>query len=72
MHNWIGLLGILVILGIAVALSSNRRAIDRLGLLVGPYVAGAYAEGSYDITLPVTPAVLKAVKPEYRGAFAVR
>ncbi|MGK6320944.1 DUF4163 domain-containing protein [Sphingomonas sp. DT-204] len=52
--------------------SSNRQAIDRVGLLVGPYVAGPYAEGSYDVTLPVTPALLRAVKPEYRGAFAVR
>ncbi|MBM3927386.1 MAG: DUF4163 domain-containing protein [Sphingomonadales bacterium] len=52
--------------------SSNGQAIDRIGLLVGPYVAGAYAEGSYDLTLPVTPAVLQAVKPEYRSAFAVR
>lgn len=52
--------------------SSDGRAIDRIGLLVGPYVAGAYAEGSYDLTLPVTPAVLRAVKPAYRDAFATR
>lgn len=52
--------------------SSNRRTVDRIGLLVGPYVAGPYAEGSYDVTLPVTPALLRAVKPEYRDAFAAR
>ncbi|URW76104.1 DUF4163 domain-containing protein [Sphingomonas donggukensis] len=52
--------------------STNRRTIDRIGLLVGPYVAGAYAEGSYDLTLPVTPAVLRAVKLDYRDAFATR
>lgn len=52
--------------------STNRKAIDRIGLLVGPYVAGPYAEGSYEVTLPVTPALLEAVKPAYREAFAVR
>lgn len=52
--------------------STDGRAIDRIGLLVGPYVAGAYAEGSYDLTLPVTPALLRAVKPAYRDAFATR
>ncbi|HET9510155.1 MAG TPA: DUF4163 domain-containing protein [Sphingomonas sp.] len=52
--------------------STNGRTFDRIGLLVGPYVAGAYAEGSYDLTLPVTPALLRAVKPQYRDAFATR
>ena len=50
--------------------SSDGKAFDRLGLLAAPYVAGSYAEGSYEVTLPVTPAVLEAVKPEYRAAFA--
>jgi hypothetical protein len=50
--------------------SSNRRAFDRIGLIAAPYVAGAYAEGTYEATLPVTRAVLAAVKPEYRAAFA--
>ncbi len=44
--------------------------IDRLTLHAGPYVAGPYAEGAYDITLPVTAAVLATVKPAYRAAFA--
>ncbi|MHA6722782.1 DUF4163 domain-containing protein [Sphingomonas sp. RS2018] len=52
--------------------STNGRAVDRIGLLIGPYVAGSYAEGSYDLTLPVTPAVIAAVKPAYRAAFATR
>ncbi len=50
--------------------STNGRAIDRIGLLVGPYVAGPFAEGPYDLTLPVTTTLLRAVKPEYRDAFA--
>lgn len=52
--------------------SSNRQAFDRIGVLVGPYEAGPYAEGDYEVTLPVTDAVLGAVKPEYRAAFAVK
>lgn len=51
--------------------STNRRAINRIGLLVGPYVAGPYAEGTYEVTLPVTPALRGAVKPAYRDAFAL-
>ena len=51
--------------------SRSGRAIDRIGFLIGPYEAGSYAEGSYDVTLPVTPAILAQVKPAYRGAFAV-
>lgn len=52
--------------------SSNRHAFDRIGVLVAPYEAGPYAEGSYEVTLPVTEAVLAAVKPEYRSAFAAK
>jgi len=52
--------------------SRSRRAIDRIGFLIDPYVAGPWAEGPYDLTLPVTPAVAAAVKLEYRDAFAAR
>ncbi|MEZ0497021.1 DUF4163 domain-containing protein [Sphingomonas sp. IW22] len=52
--------------------SSDGERIDRVGLLVGPYVAGPYAEGTYDLTLPVTPAIVAAVRPEWREAFAPR
>ncbi len=51
--------------------SSNGKTFDRLGIIVGPYAAGPYAEGSYDITLPVTQAVLGQVKPEYKDAFSL-
>lgn len=51
--------------------SSDKRAFNRIGLLAAPYVAGSYAEGTYEVTLPVTPAVMAAVKPEYRAAFAL-
>jgi hypothetical protein len=49
--------------------STDRKRFDRIGILVSPYAAGPYAEGSYDITVPVTPAVLQAVKPEFRATF---
>jgi hypothetical protein len=51
--------------------SSDGRAFNRIGLLAAPYVAGSYAEGAYEVTLPVTPAVIAAVKPEYKAAFAL-
>lgn len=50
--------------------SSNGKNFDRLGILIGPYAAGSYAEGDYDITLPVNNAVLDTVKPAYRTAFS--
>ena len=52
--------------------SSNGKAFDRVGVLVGPYEAGPYAEGDYEFTLPVTGAVLAAVRPAYRSAFAIK
>ena len=51
--------------------STTGRRIDRIGLVADPYVAGSYAEGRYEVTLPVTPALLAAVRPAYRDAFAV-
>jgi hypothetical protein len=52
--------------------SSNGRTFDRIGVLVEPYAAGPYAEGVCDVTLPVTPQVLGAVKPAYRSEFAIK
>lgn len=52
--------------------STDRRAIDRIGLVAGQYVAGSYAEGMYEMTVPVTPAVLAIVRPEWRGVFAAK
>lgn len=52
--------------------STSRRAFDRVGLIADQYVAGSYAEGPYEVTLPVTAAVLAAVKPAYRSAFVTR
>ena len=52
--------------------SSNRKAFDRIGVLIAPYEAGPYVEGDYEVTLPVTAAVLAAVKPEYRATFVAK
>jgi hypothetical protein len=49
--------------------SSNSRTFDRIGFLIDPYTAGPYAEGTYEVSLPVTRAILSAVKPEYVQAF---
>lgn len=55
----------IVILG-----STNGQTFDRIGLLVPPYNAGPYAEGSYEVTVPVTGAVMAALKPQYRSSFS--
>jgi hypothetical protein len=49
--------------------SSNSRTFDRVGFLIDPYTAGPYVEGTYEVTLPVTKAILTAVKPEYAQSF---
>ncbi len=55
-----------------VPVSSNGRTFDRLTFLIPPYAAGPYAEGSYEVTLPVTQAVFDAVNPDYSAAFSKR
>ncbi|VWX52821.1 DUF4163 domain-containing protein [Novosphingobium sp. 9U] len=52
--------------------SSNGKTFDRIGILVEPYAAGAYAEGTFDITLPVTERIIGSVKPAYKDEFSVR
>lgn len=49
--------------------SSNGRAFDRLTVWIGPYVAGPYAEGAFELDFQVDAAVLRAVKPVHRSAF---
>lgn len=52
--------------------SSNGKTFDRLTVWFGPYVAGPYAEGAYELDFPVDAKVLAAVKPAYRGAFSAK
>jgi hypothetical protein len=41
-------------------------------LIAAPYQAGSYAEGEYDIALPITPRLIGAIKPAYRMSFAAQ
>ena len=52
--------------------SSNGKAFNRIGVLISPYAAGPYAEGSYEVTVPVTAKVLAAVRPEYKATFVAQ
>lgn len=52
-----------------VLTSKDGKFIDGLTVVVGPYSAGPYAEGSYDVALPVDAAMRDAVKAEYQDAF---
>lgn len=44
-------------------------AIDGFTVYVAPYDAGPYAEGDYQIAVPVSAALMRAIKPAYRSAF---
>lgn len=46
-------------------------ALDTVRLVIMPYEAGPYAEGIYQLDLPVTDGVMAAVKPAWRAAFSV-
>lgn len=52
--------------------SSNGKTFDRVTVYFGPYVAGSYAEGDYELDFNVTASILDAVKPEFADAFSVR
>jgi hypothetical protein len=52
--------------------SSNHKTFDRITVWYGPYVAGSYAEGAYELDFPMTKAMLDAVKPAYKAAFSAR
>jgi hypothetical protein len=52
--------------------SSDGRTFNRIGVQIGPYVAGPYAEGSWEFTMPVDAAILGVVMPEFRDAFTAR
>jgi hypothetical protein len=45
---------------------------DDVHLIADPGVAGSNAEGTYDISLPVTARLIAAISPEYRGSFKVQ
>ena len=38
-------------------------------VLIEPYEAGAYVEGTYEVDIPITPELRALVKPEFGGSF---
>lgn len=54
---------------VLVPTSRDGKLIDGVTVVVAPYSAGPYAEGSYDIALPVDTPMRKAIKTEYQTAF---
>ena len=55
---------------VLVPTSRGGKLIDRIVVVVGPYSAGSYAEGTYEVPLAVDVAMLKTIKTEYQDAFA--
>lgn len=45
-------------------------ALGKLLFHADPYVAGPYSESDYDVELPVSAAMIAAMKPEFRASFA--
>jgi hypothetical protein len=45
---------------------------ERLTLVADPYVAGSYAEGDYEVGLPVTADLIAAIRSDYRESFEVQ
>lgn len=56
-------------LAIAPTDANKDGRFDSIALIASPYVAGPYVEGEYEVVLPVTRALLTALKPEYRASF---
>lgn len=47
-------------------------AFDSLRIIADPYVAGSYADGTFVISVPITPTLLKMIDSEYRETFEVQ
>jgi hypothetical protein len=60
--------------GLAIVPIDNGKhgKFESIRFSAAPYVAGPYVEGQYDIDLPVTTAMLAAMKPEFRASFEVQ
>jgi len=59
-------------LAIAPVDRNRNGRFDAIALEASPYVAGPYAEGEYEIILPVTRQLVVAMKPGYRASFEAR
>jgi hypothetical protein len=54
---------------VVVPLDRDDRVFESLLVLIGPYGAGPYAEGSYEVDIEVTDAIKALIRPEFRGDF---
>jgi len=49
--------------------TNHNGRFDSFAFVASPYTAGPYAEGEYDIQVPVSSQMINAIKPEFRNAF---
>jgi hypothetical protein len=54
---------------VLVPVSSGGKLIDAIKVVIAPYSAGPYSEGTFEVVLPVDAAMRKAIKTEYQDAF---
>lgn len=54
---------------VLVPAAEKNGRFDSFTILLGPYAAGPYAEGTYQVDVPVTAAIRALVRPEYRPSF---
>ena len=52
--------------------STTGSGFDMIKIYAGPYAAGPYVEGDYQVDLPVTQAIIDTVKPAYRQSFSIK
>jgi len=56
-------------LAIALVDKNKNGRFDGIDFVASPYTAGPYAEGEYEIALPVTSQLIAGIKPDYRNSF---
>ena len=54
---------------VAPADTDGDGRFDLMKVLIEPYNSGPYAEGSYEVDMPITSALKALVKPQYAGSF---
>lgn len=57
---------------VLLADTDKNGRFDQIAVTADQYVAGPYAEGPYEISLPITATMIERVKPEYRASFEPR
>jgi hypothetical protein len=59
-------------LTVLLADTDNNGRFDHVNVIADQYVAGPYAEGPYEISLPITARMIERLKPEYASSFEPR